>query len=164
MSRVQNNKVMVLVTSFVVFSIFGFFLIYELTKTPAGPKDQDHIELRDRIVDYLEGGTLRYNVEKHAMKETYVLVSYDQKTNTMSYSYHNWVAADQKEAALDATIVLVDLVLKGENDMDIRVEGGLHSKGDRLLTIETSRTDVLVIDIEGSNYPWAMKMSFSIES
>lgn len=164
MSRVQNNKVVVLVTSFVVFSIFGFFLIYELTKTPAGPRDQEHIELRDRIVDYLDGGTLRYNVEKHAIKETYILVSYDRENNTMSYSFYNWIAADQKEAALNATIVLVDLVLKGDNDMDIRVEGGLYSEGDRLLTIETSRTDVLVIDIEGSNYPWAMKMSFTTES
>ncbi|MFP4187541.1 MAG: hypothetical protein ACLFSU_05140 [Acholeplasmataceae bacterium] len=164
MSRVKKNQVMVLVTSFVVFSIFGLFLIYELTDTPDGPKDQEHIELRDRINDYLEGGTLKYDLERHAVKETYIRVSYDQENNTMRYSFHNWVAGDQKKAALEATVVLIDLVLKGENDMDIRVEGGLHSRGSRLLTVEASHRDVLVVDIEGSNHPWAMKMSFSLES
>jgi hypothetical protein len=164
MSRGQKNKIMVLVTSFVVFSILGFFMIHELTNTPTGPKDQEHIELRHRIMDYLDERALKYNVEKHAMKETYVLVSYDHKTNTMNYSFHNWMAANQKEVALNATIVLVDLVLKGDNDMNIQVQGGIHSRGDRLLSIETSSNDVLVIDIEGSDYLWAMKMKFTIVS
>jgi hypothetical protein len=156
MSRVESNKLVVLISAFVVFALLGIAVYVEIENTRRRPKSEEMTAVRDAVTSYLDGGIFTYTIPGTSYE---IAVAYDEDKNVLRYMLPNGTDEEQAQWVRAVTTALIDLSVTRQGDLDLTVEGGIHSRGLYTLGL-TFEDETLSLQIKEKSLRWTIDLSY----